>query len=92
MREIEDGLFEDDNGNQFYEETILRFRVYEKFVGEGMRPDENWRLKFSSTSLENANKCMEDQISDNKGEVWENHIIYKVIDNGEETKVKSLAW
>tara|TARA_R110000824_G_scaffold331651_1_gene518288 strand:+ start:578 stop:856 length:279 start_codon:yes stop_codon:yes gene_type:complete len=92
MREIENGLFEDENGNQYYEETVLRFRVYEKFVGENSRPDEDWRLKFSSTSLKGANECKQNQISGDAGEVWAKSFIYKVIDNGEETKVKSLAW
>ena len=92
MKEIENGLFEDDNGNLYYEETIMRFRVYEKFIGEGGRPNEEWRLKFSSTSLKGANEDKQNLISGDSGKVWAKSFIYKVIDNGEETKVKSLAW
>lgn len=85
-----------DKGNKMktYQETVLRFRVLmhteypEEYKAEmrinGIDPDDNWSLIYSSNTLENA-----EDIAAEQREIY-NRPIYtvKVVDNGEATVIE----
>ena len=85
LKKIDDGLWEDPVGNHYYEETVLRYRVFEK---DRDRAKAGWGLYSSHTTKEDAEKqkaiC---EREDNKH--W---CDYKVVDAGEETTIKRLVY
>ena len=83
LRKIDDDLWMDGEGNYYYEETILRYRVYTKDKRDGAK----WRLYTSHNKEENAK--MKAKFYDNyEGE----YCYYKVVDAGEETTIKRLVY
>lgn len=84
LRKIDDDLWMDDEGNHYYEETILRYRVYTK---SKTRDGAKWRLYTSHNKEKNAK--MRAKFYDNyEGE----YCYYKVVDAGEETTIKRLVY
>ena len=85
LRKIDDGLWEDPVGNHYYEETVLRYRVFEI---DRDRAKAGWGLYSSHTTKDAAEKqkaiC---EREDNKH--W---CDYKVVDAGEETTIKRLVY
>ncbi len=85
LKKIDDGLWEDPVGNHYYEETVLRYRVFEI---DRDRAKAGWGLYSSHTTKDAAEKqkaiC---EREDNKH--W---CDYKVVDAGEETTIKRLVY
>ena len=85
------GDYQDKAGNFYYEEKILRYRVMTKYVGSNARENERWRLTFSSSSLEQANKLVEHQTERMKKANYKN-LAFKVVDNGKASSHFSLMY
>lgn len=70
---------------EYYEEKVLRYRVFTQWKDE--KDTSNWSLYFST----NDKAIAEDVAS----EVSDNPISYKiskVVDAGQETSIKRMAW
>ena len=81
LKEVEQGLWQDEVGNYYEEESILRFRVLEQH-----KEEEEWRLVSSHSTYEGA---------ETNGGMFgrrAKHFNYKIVDNGEATVVKSLVY
>ena len=87
----ENGDYQDKAGNFYYEEKILRYRVMTKYVGSNARENERWRLTFSSSTLDGANRLMKQEAERMKKHGYKNEIM-KVVDNGEASSYFSLMY
>ena len=74
--------------DEYYEETILQYRVYKKCVADYAREDEQWWLEWSFNDLESA----EDKASKQPRYEKEGTYIRKVVDNGKESTMKRSIW
>tara|TARA_R100000306_G_C4270398_1_gene89855 strand:+ start:225 stop:494 length:270 start_codon:yes stop_codon:yes gene_type:complete len=86
LKEVEQGLWQDEVGNYYEEESILRFRVFCKHPTE---EEQDWKLVSSHSTYERAEEyggLFGERISEVE------HYQYKIVDNGEATVVKSLVW
>ena len=72
---------------EYYEERILRYRVYKKCVADYARKDEAWRLEWSFHSRSDAEERLEKPSYEKEGAY-----IRKVIDNGKESTMKRSIW
>jgi len=91
FKRIEEGLYEDQNGDLYHDETIARYRVAKR-IKTDKYGWEDWKLFASSSSLKVSNEVKDNEIKDNIGEIWEDYIEYKVVDFGGETTVKRLVY
>ena len=85
LRKIDDGLWEDPVGNHYYEETVLRYRVFEI---DRDRAKAGWGLYSSHTTKDAAEK----QKAICEREDKKHWCDYKVVDAGEETTIKRLVY
>ncbi len=84
LKKIDDGLWEDPVGNHYYEETVLRYRVFEI---DRDRAKAGWGLYSSHTTKDGAEK--QKAICEREDGRW---CDYKVVDAGEETTIKRLVY
>ena len=83
--EIAPGFYEDQKGNHFYDEKVLRYRVFEKPL-DGLW---DWRLVSSHFTYKDA---------ETNGGAWCGHswsdesYQYKIVDNGTESYIKRLMY
>ena len=91
LKKIDENLYEDQNGNLYQDETIGRFRVYNRTKTDKYGW-ESWRLFASSSSLKVANEVKAEEIADNVGKAWEDYIEYKVVDFSGEKTYKQLLY
>ena len=87
----ENGEFQDKNGNIYYEEKILRYRVMSKYVGPQATEHDKWRLSYSSSTLKGVEELMNHEVQRMEQANYKNEIM-KVVDNGEESSVFSLMY
>ena len=73
---------------EYYEEEILRYRVYKKCVADYAREDEPWMLEWSFYDLESAEAKASKQPSYER----EGTYIRKVVDNGGKSTMKRSIW
>tara|TARA_R110000803_G_scaffold183433_1_gene245765 strand:+ start:192 stop:473 length:282 start_codon:yes stop_codon:yes gene_type:complete len=81
--EIEPGIYKDDQGNHWHDETVLRYRVLRKPTKEPYS-NGDWLL-YSSHSKEDD--ALESIKEDDRG-----HYKYKLKDQGESTVIKRLLY
>ena len=62
-----------------------------KYVGSNARENERWRLTFSSSTLDGANRLMKQEAERMKRHGYLNEIM-KVVDNGEASSYFPLMY
>ena len=91
IKKNEYGDYVDAQGNVYYQERVLRYRVYKKYVGKLAEKDERWSLVMSAQTMEDAKDMMDKELAYMHDRNYFNYEM-KVEDKGKEDVFYSLAY